>query len=194
MKINLHHLTHTVARAAPLLGHALAGPSGAAIGQILAAKFGGDVNEPESLHALIQADPDAHLKLKQIELDHEVELQRLTLQAAGQALQETMQDRASARQREISTASVPRAQRDWTPAILAYCLTLIICGVLWALFHCDLPDKNQMVILGIVSSLITVWIGAMGYYHGSSMGARDKDPGWIQHWHHLSTLPAAGDR
>lgn len=195
MKINLYNLTHTLAHAAPLLGSAFAGPGGAAVGSILAAKFGGDASEPETLHALIQADPDAHLKLKQIELDHEVALQRLTLQAASHALETGIQDRLSARQRELDISKLPKGERDHTPAVLAYLLTLGAFVALAALFHCNLPEKNQMMVLGIVSSLITLWVGAVGYYHGSSMGSRLKDAGLMHHLHNPpDPLPARDTR
>jgi hypothetical protein len=189
MKINLQTLVHTVAQVAPLLGNALAGPGGAAVGQVIAAKLGGNSGTPEALHALIQNDPDARLKLKQIESDHQMELQRLTLQAASQALQETFQDRSSARQREISTASILSTQRDHTPAVLAYLLTSGLFLVILALLFVPLPYENAYVIWGLVSSLATVWIGAMGYYHGSSLAATKPDTAFVHHLHPTSGFP-----
>jgi hypothetical protein len=189
MKINLHTLTQTIAHAAPLLGNALAGPGGAAVGEVIAAKFGGDIQTPNTLQALIQSDPEATVKLKQIEADHEVELQRLTLQAATQQCQETLQDRASARQREVATATIPTAQRERTPAVLAYLLTMGLFMVLLALLFVPLPGENAHVIWGLVSSLATVWVGAMGYYHGSSLSALTSDTAFVHHVHHTSGFP-----
>lgn len=185
MKIQLSTLAHSVAKAAPLLGSALAGPQGAAVGQLIAAKFGGRWEDASSLHTLIQNDPEAQIKLKQIEADHEVELQRLTLQAATQQLQDTLADRASARQREVTTAGIPSAQRDRTPAMLAYLLTLGLFAVILALLWVPLPGENAHVIWGLVSSLATVWVGAMGYYHGSSLGASARDTDCVRHLHYL---------
>lgn len=189
MKIQLSALAHSVAKAAPLLGSALGGPQGAAVGQLIAAKFGGRWEDAASLHNLIQNDPEAHIKLKQIELDHEVELQRLTLQAATQQLQSTLADRASARQREVTTASIPTAQRDRTPAVLAYLLTSGLFVVILALLWLPLPGENTQVIWGLVSSLATVWVGAMGYYHGSSLGASTRDTEFVHHLHYTPDFP-----
>lgn len=189
MKIGLSMLAHSVAKAAPLLGSALAGPQGAAVGQLIAAKFGGTWEQPGALQDLIRNDPEAQVKLKQIEADHEVELQRLTLQAATQQLHETLADRASARQREVTTASIPTAQRDRTPAVLAYLLTSGLFVVILALLWVPLPGENAHVIWGLVSSLATVWVGAMGYYHGSSLGASNRDMGVVHHLHYAAGAP-----
>jgi len=185
MKIQLSALAHSVAKAAPLLGSALAGPQGAAVGQLIAAKFGGTWEQPDALQHLIQNDPEAQVKLKQIEMDHAVELQRLTSQAATQQLQDTLADRASARQREVTTASIPSNQRDRTPAVLAYLLTFGLFVVILALLWVPLPGENAHVIWGLVSSLATVWVGAMGYYHGSSLSASTRDTEFVHHLHYV---------
>lgn len=189
MKIQLSAFAHSVAKAAPLLGSALAGPQGAAVGQLIAAKWGGSWNELDTLQDVIHNDPEAPVKLKQIEADHEVELQRLTLQAATQQLHETLADRASARQREVTTASIPTAQRDRTPAVLAYLLTLGLFVVILALLWVPLPGENAHVIWGLVSSLATVWVGAMGYYHGSSLGAPRQENDVVHHLHYAAAVP-----
>lgn len=181
--MNLHDLGHHIAQSAPLLGSALAGPGGAAVGSLIAAKFGGNVHAPDALHALITADPEAALKLKQMESDHELALQRLTLQAATDQLQAILNDRSSARQREVVLSSTPLAARDRTPAILAYGLTGGLFAALAFLFCGGVPEANESMILGILSSLTTVWVGAMAYYHGSSIGSREKEAGLIQHLH-----------
>lgn len=184
MHLHLEHLTQTIARAAPLLGTAFAGPGGNAIGTILAAKFGGEPGKPEALHALIEQDPDASLKLKQIEGEHEVELQRLTLQAATQEQQEIGRDRSDARQREREIAKLPKAERDPSLLFLAYAVTAGVFLGLGGLFFCTVPEGNQHVVFGLVSSMATVWIAVMGYFYGSSMGSRIKDAGLIRHLHH----------
>lgn len=73
--------------------------------------------------------------------------------------------------------------RDRTPAILAYLLTLGVFVALGALFFCPLPKGNTPLVLGIVSSLTTVWVGAMGYYHGSSLSSGEKDAGLLHPLH-----------
>ena len=53
---------------APILGGALGGPAGAAVGAMIANQFGIDTPTPDNIMAAIKADPDAALKLREIEL------------------------------------------------------------------------------------------------------------------------------
>jgi len=179
--MDMINIAHTVAKFAPLLGSALAGPGGAMIGGLIASAFGGDINQLDALQALITTDPTAALKLKQIELDHQLELQRLFIQAAQNEVATQWADNDSARQREVAIDTTALAHRDRTPAMLAYLLTIGLFVALASLFYLPIPENNQEVILGIVTSLTTVWISAMGYYHGSSSGSRLKDLGMMQH-------------
>jgi len=47
---------------APLIGGAIGGPGGAALGSLLSSTFGGEADDPEGLAALIKADPQAAIK------------------------------------------------------------------------------------------------------------------------------------
>ena len=63
---------------APLLGGALFGPAGAAVGSIIAAQFGVSPDAtPDQVLTAIKGDPDAALKLRQIETTHVEHLQAL---------------------------------------------------------------------------------------------------------------------
>lgn len=78
--MNLKDIGKAIAKTAPILGTALGGPAGAAVGALIAAVFGGDPNNPDELYKLIQNDPDAIVKLKQIEADHDIELKKILMQ------------------------------------------------------------------------------------------------------------------
>jgi uncharacterized protein (DUF427 family) len=181
--MDLADLSHTVAKYAPLLGGALSGPGGMAIGSIIASVFGSDTNKPDRLQNLIITDPEAAIKLRQIESEHQLELRRMIIQAAQESMRSQQADRDSARQRETSVDNSPAIKRDHTPAVLAYMLTIGVFIALASLFYFPAPSTNQELIIGIVTSLTTVWVGAMGYYHGSSSGSRMKDLGLIKHLH-----------
>lgn len=182
MSFNFSDLGKLIAQSAPLLGGALAGPAGATIGNLIAAKFGGDNAHPDTLHALINADPQAAIKLKELELEHQLALQQLLVQAEKDAQQLAVHDRASARQREADVSNASKENHDPTPARLAYALTFGVLGSLFWLLVFPIPDKNHEIIYAIVSCLTTVWIGAMAYYHGSSAGSRLKDDRLTSHW------------
>ena len=181
MAINFNDLGKWVAQSAPLLGGELAGPAGATIGTLIAAKFGGNNTQPDALHALITADPAAALKLKELEMEHQLAIEQLLLQRDKEEQQLIVSDRASARLREVGVDQSPNEKHDRTPAILAYCLTGCVFGALTWLFCFPIPATNHDLISAFTSSLTTVWIGAMAYYHGSSAGSRLKDMKLIQH-------------
>ena len=181
MSFTFNDVGKLIAQSAPLLGGALAGPAGATIGSLIAAKFGGSNNHPDALHALVNADPQAAIKLKELELEHQLALQQLAWQADKDEQQLLVQDRASARQREVNVDLSPPEKHDQTPAILAYGLTGLVGIALTWLFCFPIPVSNHEFVCSFISSLTTVWIGAMAYYHGSSAGSRIKDMKLMQH-------------
>jgi len=175
MSFNFSDVGKLIAQSAPLLGGALAGPAGATIGSLIATKFGGDNAHPDTLRTLINADPQAAIKLKELELEHQLALERLMIQSEQTEQQICADDRASARLREAEVDKTPVEQRDKTPARLAYLLTI---GVLWALgclLYFPVPPQNHELLCVFLPTLLPVWIGAMAYYHGSSAGSRSKD-------------------
>jgi hypothetical protein len=178
--MSLEALGSLIAKSAPLLGGVLAGPAGAAIGSVIAAKFGGNVNDTSDLINRIEGDPDAKIKLLEMQSNNEVELQRIHMVMAENELkyayleiENENKDRDSARQREAALAQA--GQRDTTPAVLAYLLTTGVFIALYYLFTQAVPTDNKELIVSIVSALTTVWVAAMAYYHGSSAGSRSKD-------------------
>ena len=184
MNFTLSDVGKLIAQSAPLLGGALAGQAGATIGSLIAAKFGGSSTQPDALHTLINADPHATIKLKELELEHQIALQQLLIQAEKDAQQLAVQDRASARQREADVSTASKENHDPTPSHLAYALTFGVLGALFWLLAFPIPDKNHEIIYAIVSCLTTVWIAAMAYYHGSSAGSRLKDDRLTAHLIH----------
>ena len=73
-----------VAKSAPMLGGILGGPPGAAVGAVasmIASAFGVG-STPEEISAVLTTNPDAAIKLKQIEKERQVELQALATQVA----------------------------------------------------------------------------------------------------------------
>ena len=85
-------LGRKIARYAPELGAVFGGPGGAAIGTLasmVASAFGLEPEaEPEEIAAVIERDPQAAIKLKEIETNAIVEIRRLNVQLAIQQSQE----------------------------------------------------------------------------------------------------------
>ena len=73
-------LGQQVAKFAPLLGGAIGGPGGAAIGQLVASAFGAPADDPQAIAAAVQQDPQAAVKLRELELRHRERLEELALE------------------------------------------------------------------------------------------------------------------
>ncbi|TGW14462.1 hypothetical protein EIL50_05420, partial [bacterium NHP-B] len=70
-------LGKTVVSAAPVLGGLLGGPVGTAAGTLIASVFGVDPN-PEAVAKAVKDDPEAFVRLKEIELNHKEEIHSMT--------------------------------------------------------------------------------------------------------------------
>lgn len=153
-------LGKTVAKFAPLLGGVVGGPVGGAIGSVVASVFGVD-NEPDKIAAAIKADPEAAIKLRQIELDHKADLERLTLETAKTEIA----DKQNARKEN---------KHSLMPAILSGVLSLVIVGIIYLLFYTPVPEESKDVLFVILGAVMKEWGGAMQYWFGTTRSSAEK--------------------
>lgn len=73
-------LGNTVAKAAPMLGGAIGGPGGFALGKLVASAFGVEADDPSAINQAIQNDPQAAVKLREIEVRHKERLEALAFE------------------------------------------------------------------------------------------------------------------
>lgn len=78
MAFSWKELGHTIASAAPLLGGALGGPGGAAIGELVASALGVE-NTPGAISNAMNTDPQAMVKLREIQARNQERLEELAL-------------------------------------------------------------------------------------------------------------------
>lgn len=151
--MNWQELGQQVADFAPLLGGVLAGPSGSAVGAILASKFG-TKEDPSDIAAAIQADPNAVLKLKEVESNNETKLQELHLK-----------DKQNARLSH---------KESIMPAALSVALTIFVCLVVYLLFFAPVPDASKDVLFMLLGVVVKEWSNAMQYWYGTTRSSSDK--------------------
>jgi hypothetical protein len=156
--MSLSDLGKTVAKYAPLLGAVLPIPGGVAIGQAIAAVFGGDPQNTDDLIKRIEGDPDREIKLKQIEATKETEITRLILA-----------DKQSARQREIDYIKAT-GKTDQTLKYLSFIVTFGFFIALFLLFlpALDVNEQEKNLILVLLGMLASKWQTIIDYYFGSS--------------------------
>lgn len=173
---NLKELGETIAKyGAPLLGTVIGGPAGAAIGQIIASEFGGSIDDTNDLMKKIIADPNASVKIAEIQANCKIQLQRITMQNAQNELEaQTAQiesdrlDRMDARKSNIATQSI-------MPEAIS--ITIIIgffaCFYIIAQFTQQKEDHDILYLL--IGAIVSAFTGVWNYWLGSSSGSRDKD-------------------
>jgi len=148
-----------VSKTAPLLGSVLNTflPGSGLVVQGLVSLFGLDKNASESdLTNAIQNDPEAALKLRQFEMQHEEFLYKAV-----------NDDRASARDREKSLVA-STGKRDWVIDFLAIFITLAFFGLclIVAFTTADGTDRNLFYML--LGTFSTTFGGVIAFYFGGN--------------------------
>jgi hypothetical protein len=92
--VNWSDIASTIGKVAPVIGTLVGGPAGAAIGGLVSMALGVE-NTPAAVQAAIATDPDAALKLQQLQLDHAKDMQTLVVQAESNRLTAETQQRAA---------------------------------------------------------------------------------------------------
>jgi len=154
-----------------LLGTVLAGPAGGSIGTLLGNQLFGDKSEEVSEDQFIQtlANPDAIIKMKQFELDHKLELEKLILESQRIELQ----DRADARRRQIEHEKVT-GKSDVNLYVLAWTIVIGFFILVSILIFIPLPTDSNGVIFLLFGTLSAGFGSVMGYFFGSSKSSSDK--------------------
>jgi hypothetical protein len=159
--MNWSELGEKVASFAPLLGGVVGGPAGGAIGSVIASVFGVD-NKPDLILNAINRDPDAALKLKEIELDNKVELQKIAIELAKAEIA----DKQNARKEN---------KHSKVPAILSGVLSFVIVGIIYLLFYTVVPEGSKDVLFMLLGVVVKEWGGAMQYWFGTTRSSANKD-------------------
>jgi hypothetical protein len=153
-------LTDILKTMAPGLATLVAGPMGGMAVKAIAAKFGVE-DTLEAVTNAIQSDPEAAMKLREIDLKE---------------IEAHAKDRDSARDRETAiatSAAAPMLSKLVTPI-----LALGVVGLSFILFTILIfvdvqPEAKDILIyiLGVLSAAVTQ---ILSYYFGSSQGSKDK--------------------
>jgi len=136
-------IKETVGSVAPMAGALLGGPAGGAVGSMIASALGVE-NNPDSVAKAIREDPQAAIKLRQIE----AQLEQTRLEVRGQAVQ-------------AEATGESWLQRNWRPLTMVWFSALI--GGYWFGFTPDnLSDEAVLSLFGLIK------LGLGGYVIGRS--------------------------
>lgn len=161
----------------PLLGAVLPIPGGAAIGAEIASHIGSPSSAPEDILKTLQGSAEAVLKAKQYEMDNRAKLLELTYAHEERLYQAEVDDRKSARQREVDTKDTTVGRLAWTliGGFLAVSAAQIIAVLGWPDAVAKVPPQGWLLIGNLSGYLANEAKQAAAYYFGSSVGSKDKD-------------------
>lgn len=160
MSFEWSDLGKTIASAAPLLGGVVGGPLGAGVGSIIASVFGVD-NDAQAINAAIKSDPNAAVKLREIELNHKSTLEGLSVRQLAIELQ----DKQDAREKH---------KDSYMPAVLSCALSLVVTGIIYLLFYSEPPEGSREVLFMLLGVVIKEWGSAMQFWFGTTRSSQAK--------------------
>lgn len=162
--MNWKELGTKIADSAPLLGSALGGPLGAGLGSIIAAAFGTEP-EPDKVLAAIQMDPQAAVKLQEIQSNEKVRLQEIVSQQAIVGLQEeTKKLQAVNETMQVESKSEHWLQWSWRPiwglisAAAFFVVSSFVCYLAYLAIMEGKSEAMQMIpqLIGSMTLLFSV--------------------------------------
>ena len=165
-------IASTVAKAAPILGTVLGGPVGAiagAAGSLVASMLGCD-DSPEAVNEAISQNPEALLKLKELEAQEQARM----LQWKQAQLNAEIADRDSARERDAEVLRIKGNNRR--ADVLAYLAIIALLGVLFATFKYSPAGPARDLLMILVGNLTAIVKDVYGFEFGSSRGEQDAKP------------------
>lgn len=150
-----------VGKAAPILGTLLGGPAGAVVGGLVASALGVG-STPDEVSQALATNPEAAVKLKQIEADRQVRLQELLVQAASAEI-----TAASAAIQSVNTTMQAEAKADhwptysWRPAV-----GFVFAAYVASLFVLPLFDKTPVALSPDMTLAIGGILGVASWFRG----------------------------
>lgn len=160
-----------VGRAAPIVGTLLGGPAGAAVGALVASALNVP-NDPDAVSVALAGNPDAMVRIQELQLTARVELEKLAVQAETMRLQAAgAQYAAEAADRDSARQLAAKQPNDLVRPTLTFIMLggslFIVVAVLVGWATDVIKDPTAALTVGTVLGL---WLGmtkeVMGFWFG----------------------------
>lgn len=169
--MNWSDIGSMVGKAAPLVGTLLGGPAGAAVGSLVAAAL--NVNsDPESVNIALAGNPDALVKIQELQVNAKIQLQQLAvslevtrIQAEGAQYVAEAADRDSAR--KLAAAQPNDVVRPLLTMVVLGGSLFVVVAILMGWANSVITDATAALTVGTV---LGIWLGmtkeVMGFWFG----------------------------
>jgi len=171
-----NEVSTVIKKYAPVLGNVVGSfiPGAGAVGTgiaLIASAFGveDDNPSPEQIYNAIQADPEAILKLKQIEIENKTELVKLSIESDKLYLQDVQ----NARQRQVEHERVT-GKTDINLYVLAWVIVSGFFGLTALMFFKAIPESSSQAVFMLFGGLVSGFTAVLQYFFGSSRGSAEK--------------------
>lgn len=150
----MNELISMVSKFAPAIGTALGGPLGGMAVSALASRFGVE-DEVKAVTAAIKADPEAAMKLKQLEVEK---------------FKAVLADKANARDREAAIATSEKAPliNKLVSPVLALIVVVAWVGIQYTLLNTTVPQEMRELVARVLGTLDGALMVILSYYFGAS--------------------------
>ena len=150
----MNELLSLVKGIAPSIATALGSPLAGMAVSALAERFGVE-NQVEAVTKAIKADPEAAMKLKQLELDK---------------FKAVLADKDSARNREATIATSEKAPliNKLVSPLLAIIVVVAWVGIQYTLLNTTVPQEMRELVARVLGTLDGALMVILSYYFGAS--------------------------
>lgn len=160
-----------VGKAAPIVGTLLGGPAGAAVGALVADVLGVQ-SDPASVNAALAGNPDALVRIQELQVNAKVQLQQLAVTAESNRLQaEAAQYTAEAADRDSARQLAAKQPNDFVrptlTMIMLFGSLFVVVAIMLGWANEAITDPTAALTVGTVLGL---WLGmtkeVMGFWFG----------------------------
>ncbi|MNH03037.1 hypothetical protein D3C81_1151060 [compost metagenome] len=169
--MNWSDIGKIIGTAAPTVGTLLGGPAGAAVGALVASVLG-TTGTPDAVNAALATDPAALVKVQELQLNAQVQLQQLAVTAEANRLQtEAAQYQAEAADRDSARKLAASQPNDFVRPTLTMVMLFgslfVVVAVMMGWANESITDPTAALTVGTVLGL---WLGmtkeVMGFWFG----------------------------
>lgn len=123
---------------------------------------GADINDEANLKSYVDsASPETMLKITQANNAFKIRMRELDIELGTAELKNQENARDSHKHSHI-------------PAVVTLVMTLIMGGVLWALFDMKIPEGNKDVLYMLAGQASALWASSITYWVGTTRSSAEK--------------------
>lgn len=167
---------------APLLGGAIGGPGGAALGGIVADALGADTDQPDDIAKAMQQDPNAAVKIRQVQAEERTRLREITSkQAIAEIEAETARHQTVNETMRAELKAQDNYRARWRPTfgyVMAANMLAISVAFFWAMGAIIFsPEDGGSIASGfaeMLAAFVTIFSLGLGVL-GVQVHNRSKD-------------------